>query len=954
MKIASNALPLSQYAPVGSGLPGGTARLDAYEDFAPQFPVAHLDEIRGDGTLSPVEDLDTRGVVVSQDFALGGGFFIESPDLRYYAQEAADTVHRGLAAAIGMLRKGERLQFVWMPQDVMDPLYEGYGARPDDPPFVAYARARRLADYQRRFATGQLRHFLSMCFLQTPYEGRVCDVSRRGLASRVLGGLSDVMGSGLPLARTVFRSTERLDLLRQMGAWGARVSQMERAFGKVRGLATRPVHSTDYIRLWRRLLSPDLWERLRFESGAVQGLYSNLGSTASVAAQCVTGRITDAGAYFTTGWYYHRILTLEVPPAFVEMGYLMTAFTRSEVLGAVRNFQLALNLTPRDKTRDKVVLKKKRGLVLAQYRDDPMKHPELEVQLAQINAQLSALENDDVSSLFSATLTVHLWSRDPADLVASEEVIIAQVRSITTMVLGGESLAAFPYFLSYCLPGCPGRGDAHRVVALTNEEAAPLVPLLGQGTGVLAKVREPAVPALFETALGTPFALDFFARRRVPMYGGVTVGGSGSGKSFLFNYLISSYCNRRTRVLVVDAAVGTPSFKTACAVLGGAYVEKDFCFNALGTKVTNGQVQPPDEEDLKLQLATLEAILQGGADARPLGNEQRAFLTESINYLFANPPASGVPYLRDLPQAMRNCVQGRPESSGYVRMADDWSQVLSSSWTFPDGANMNARYVDGPDDFPRAWLTVFDLKWVLDREDLLTVFMTLIFRHLSQITARNSTLPDHEREHVLVIFDEAWKVLFRKAFAENVLGLYKAARSRDVSLHLLTQDFSDLINFVSRMTGSMSAAKTSPIITQSSHFFFANIDAKEAELIGDTLNLTVDQCRMLPALAREDGKFAEYGYFCRLMDQPELLFSRLRYAPLPEELWAFSSSSDDDGRRIRVLAEVRDELRQPGARGRLIAGMVAKGWSQAGLSRLDDLALARHVMIYRLALDGSR
>jgi hypothetical protein len=736
-----------------------------------------------------------------------------------------------------------------------------------------------------------------------------------------------------------------------LDVWRNRVDTLQRALSAVPGILLSPVHSSDYIQWYRRLLSPDLWDRMR-ASGVFKTGYDNLVSAASVGAQCLTGRVRDRSSYFVTGSHYHRILTIEIPPTFVEMGFLMRAITLREVLESLRNIQVTLNMTPRSREKELAGLRRRRDLMVKIHKENMKKgNTELTPVIDQLNNEISILSNNDISQLFSAVLVVHLWDNDRNRLSTAEEVLVSKLRSITSAVLAGEDLAALPYFLDYCLPGCPGKGDRHRQLPMRNDELAPLVPLLGRGTGIIAKTPEPLVPTLFGTDLGTPFSVDFFARHMVSTYNSIVVGGSGSGKSFLFNHMVSSYGMKKakTRVIVIDAAVGTPSFKAMCHLMGGNYVDKGFRFNALGTHVENGVVMSPDEEEMTGIMSTLEAILRP-SETENFTSAQRSFLTACVTYLFENRPEDGVPYLRHLPQAVENYMRSIPEGSDFRRFAEQIIQVLKASWTFPGGSNVNARYVDGADDAMDSWLTVFDLKWVLGRRDLLTVFMTLIFRHMFRLEAENNRKPDTEREKIIVVVDEGWKVLFDQAFAGMVTGLYKAGRSRNMSTNLLTQDFSDFKVFLKKMMGGGSEdPKSSPIITQSSHFFVANLDVKEAQELGETLNLPVPQWEALSRLKREDGKFSEYGYFCRVLGSPELLFSKLRYSPLPEELWAFTSNSEDDGRRLRIMDEVKAELRSSGSRETFLSEMASAGWDRDSLGALDEDAFVRHVAVFKLA-----
>jgi hypothetical protein len=60
----------------------------------------------------------------------------------------------------------------------------------------------------------------------------------------------------------------------------------------------------------------------------------------------------------------------------------------------------------------------------------------------------------------------------------------------------------------------------------------------------------------------------------------------------------------------------------------------------------------------------------------------------------------------------------------------------------------------------------------------------------------------------------------------------------------------------------------------------------------------------------------------------------------------------DDGRRLRVMAEVRAELQSSASREKFLMDMANAGWDRDGLARLDIDSFVRHAAIFRLAEDS--
>ena len=616
-------------------------RLASYEDMSPYFPVLHIDEVHRDGSLSDAVYDDTYGFLLGQDFRASAGFFIDSPDLRFYSPAAGDYLHAELASILANLRIGERMVFNWMVWDEMAPALGGFmELKEDDPAIVKYLRTKRWSREPQRIREGKLRQFSLACDIQIPFQGKVMESEVSGVAGHFFDFVHTVVGA-FNMLKAERRWASSGDVFPTTRALMERVKSFERSFASLKGLSVRPLHSTDYVRMTRRVLSPDWWNRVRGTDEA--GQFGGLSVGTPLAAQMMGGRGVDWGSYFTTGSYYHRVLTIEVPPSFVEMGYLMTAVTHGNVLLSTANLQVALVVEPRSRERELAAMRSRHKLLAKQIQHDPQKTTHLVAAYEQVTNQINALENDEGSSLFSSQLVVHLWDQDPNRLVRAEEELVRVVKSRTTALLIAEELEALPYFMATSVPGCPGKSDEHRKLAPTHQELAPLVPLMGLSAGILnRKVSKPPIPSLLQTDLGTPFSLDFFSRGLTAAFNGIWVGGTGQGKSFLANYMLSSYCNRKTRVFIIDASVGAPAYKQMCKLFGGVYVAENFRFNALSTKMSEGHVLPPDSEDMSGIIASLDGMLCE-ADNKPLLRSERAMLVTAVNELFAHRPEGGAP-----------------------------------------------------------------------------------------------------------------------------------------------------------------------------------------------------------------------------------------------------------------------------------------------------------------------
>lgn len=934
----------------GSALKGTEYKMDLDQgesvgDIGPYFPILHIDEVRESGELASEECEDSRGFVVSNDFRAAMGFELVCPDLRFYSQEGGDQIHEKLAGVLETLKIGERLQFVWTVTDEMSPLYDAHVSKPKGgDAFGSFVRRKWLEREKRRFAEGKMRQFECHGFLQVPPASRIVEAGMKD-GGGLMGSISDFVTSlvsGRPFMKVGTGCYFPEDLMQDVKGLKARMNTIERLISGIPGLEARSLKSSEFFGSALRACSPGWWGRFG-RKGLSKILASMDADTPMSALFFREGISKDLGHSFMTGNYHHRILTLNFPPPFVEMGHLICAIADMDILNLTGNLQFALTITPENREREVRAVKSKLNMVSKRYNANPKMNSSLKTEIEELEAQLDKMENSAGGTMLQCDFAIHFWDEDPDRMTQIEETLMQNIKLLAGMEMLGEQFSTLPCFLERFLPGAPAGKDSHRALGMAHDEAAPLIPLMGQGMGVLKRTPIPDVPTMVETQLSTPFGLDLFAKGVVSNYNGMVLGGSGSGKSFLMNHLLGTLPQDEFEIICVDAAVGAPSFENVCALRGGEYYSDKFCLNAMETAhdPVTGKPRVPDSREMAGIIAVVTAMVTAGSGSA-LKPEEKAVISKAVNYTFENRPDDGVVHLKHLVQTFRSnsfVARGDPE----YETAHRFGNIIGSSYAYPDGANMYAQFMDGPNTVLPSPIRVFDLKWALDKGDFLEVLVSLIFRYIDMVIARNMERPESERKKIIVVTDEGWKPLSTPAGMELYAGIYRAGRSRWTSSLILTQLFSDMANMI-------ADGGSSPIVANTSHIISMNMDYKEAKLLGETFDIPDCQWRQLPKLRMVAGQYSSFGYFCRSVSTGGFIYNTLNYVPLKEELWAYTSDAGEDARRSAVAAKYRGiASSSKEGRAKVIAWLGSLGWDPVKLERVTEDALGRYAAVSECA-----
>ncbi len=413
-------------------------------------------------------------------------------------------------------------------------------------------------------------------------------------------------------------------------------------------------------------------------------------------------------------------------------------------------------------------------------------------------------------------------------------------------------------------PGQPAQALA-RPVVVSSGQAAALSPIFGgaRGWDVSPHLRKPSL-TLFETRWSTAYGYDLFGGADVGHTG--VFGATGSGKSFLLNFLLLQSLQYNPRVMILDLG---GSYRWLTKFLGGEYISMDLEEAAPAGGVGAGAAGglrgvpgmkpfslPPTERTSSFLARWVQRLLQlGGHTATP---EEIEDLRRRIVDIYSYDPADRT--LASLVRSLKPHL--RPPLMRWVG----------------DGAY--AATFDGPPDaeeldLDHAW-TVVDLAGAQEHPEWCTAALFYLFERFRLL------IDDEARvgQLKLMIVDEAWRYLADPAVLTALTEAAKTWRKRNAALVLATQSVVD----VTQSDQARSLLEMLP-----TKLFLANPDFPRSA--AEVLQLSEAEYETVRALQAKEELF--------LYRAGERNVLRLRVDP--ETYWLATSSPTESALRARMV-----------------------------------------------------
>ena len=336
-------------------------------------------------------------------------------------------------------------------------------------------------------------------------------------------------------------------------------------------------------------------------------------------------------------------------------------------------------------------------------------------------------------------------------------------------------------------PGQRPQGLA-RPIFVSSGQAATLAPLFGGAAGFprCDHLRKPCLTQ-FRTRWSTAYNYDLFAGKDV----GHTVifGATGSGKSFLLNFLLLQSLQYKPRVMILDLG---GSYRWITKFLGGKYISMDIKEEA--PPAYDGGGAPDDRPVLQVSARKKQLTAVPGLKpfALPEGELTIMFLSRWVERLLQIGGHDMVPEERnDLRERITDVYAYPHEERTLGRLVHNIKpnlRPLLARWV-DDGPY--AGTFDGPPDDEldlNADWTVIDLVGATEHPDWCAAALFFLFERFRAVIDE----PDSIDRLKLMVVDEAWRYLADPAVLTSLTEAAKTWRKRNAALILATQSVVDV------------------------------------------------------------------------------------------------------------------------------------------------------------------
>lgn len=379
--------------------------------------------------------------------------------------------------------------------------------------------------------------------------------------------------------------------------------------------------------------------------------------------------------------------------------------------------------------------------------------------------------------------------------------------------------AQLPGNQSYIARGCPISTD--NFASFASLHTFPSGKLHGNWWG-------PPI-TLLETTSGSPFWFSFHDRD----VGNFTmIGPTGAGKTVLASFLIAQAQRVNPITFLFDKDRGTEIFVRA---MGGKYtVVKP------GSPSGFNPLQMADTPENRSFLRTWLGLLLAQGQNHALNAEEEAVVSDAIRANYELPPSS------------RNMTEIAPLLGGFETPGSESLSARFSKW---HGTGDHAWLFDNEDDTLKldARVMGFDMTSILDDPTCRTPYLLYVFHRINQVLRglgddgeiRKDRHGNVKQDKVMILLDEAWKLIEDDLFAKEVLALEKTIRKMNGLLGLMTQSPEDVLK---------SKVGTAIVEQSPTNIFLPNPRADQASYM-EGFNLSYQEYLVIRELGIESRSF---------------------------------------------------------------------------------------------------
>jgi conjugal transfer ATP-binding protein TraC len=351
-------------------------------------------------------------------------------------------------------------------------------------------------------------------------------------------------------------------------------------------------------------------------------------------------------------------------------------------------------------------------------------------------------------------------SNDEAAVDSQVEEVLSKMRELSGSEGMVESLAAHSIFFSLALPNAR---CSERTRRMNTEVLADFLPIFGDWLGH----EEPRV--LLRNRSGGLLGFDPFSPT-LTNFNQIVSGGSGAGKSFLTNILISHLMKEDPKVFILDIG---GSYKKVTENFGGQYIPigSDSRLSINPFDLSDKGIEAIDQK-IKFMTSLVE-LMTKEEDASSVKKLERSEIESAIKLVLANESEPRLSHLRE--RLLAN------EEVSLKNMGK-----ILTSWC---GDSPFGKFVDQKTNLElKAQIVCFDLKGLESQPDLQAVTLFLITDLIWREVQRDKIKPK------FVVFDECWQLLENEAGARFLGEVFRTFRKYKASAIAISQTMDDFAN----------------------------------------------------------------------------------------------------------------------------------------------------------------
>jgi type IV secretion/conjugal transfer VirB4 family ATPase len=353
--------------------------------------------------------------------------------------------------------------------------------------------------------------------------------------------------------------------------------------------------------------------------------------------------------------------------------------------------------------------------------------------------------------------------------------------------------------------------------------------------------------AVFETEIGTPY---FFNLHYQDIAAAAVFGASGSGKSFLLNFLLTHMQKYQPLTYIFDLG---GSYENLTRLFGGAYLpvgieKRPFTINPFSL--------PPTPENLHFLFAFLKVLIE--SDTFRMNSDDESDLYSQLENLY-------------------EIDSGQRQLSTLANMLKRNLRVQLQKWT--QGGPYENVFDNAEDNLTFASFQTFDFEGMGQHPEALEA---LLFYILHRANAAIADPSDMTRFKVFVI-DEAWRFFRHPTIRQYILEALKTWRKKNAGVILATQSSDDLLR-----------SEILPVVVEScpTKMFLANPDM-DRKTYREIFHLNETEADLI----------------AHLIPKQQILIKRpdgskvVNLHVSPKDYWLYTSNPNDRQRRNDAFAQ---------------------------------------------------